>query len=104
MTIEGMEAHGSDTPGDERNPGHEPLAKPSAGKKKRRFPQEQMREWSGPQAVDQAIRGAIATCWMMLPADQKSAAVVEAQIRRLVDRALRDFREDCQAFGFGSPG
>lgn len=57
-----------------------------------------MRSMFGPQAVDQAIRQAVSTCWMMLPDDKKTVEVLEAEIRRLVDRALANFREDAKAF------
>ena len=57
------------------------------------------REVWGPQAVDQFIRQAVSTCWMMLPPEQKTAEAVEREIRRLVDRAMKDFREDMAAFG-----
>ncbi|MBX9790342.1 MAG: hypothetical protein K2Y37_15600 [Pirellulales bacterium] len=58
-----------------------------------------LRDMLGPQAVDQAIRNAISTCWMMLPENKKSVAVVDAEIRRLVDRALANLQEDATAFG-----
>lgn len=58
-----------------------------------------MRQFLGPGQVDQAIRHAIHFCWMSLPDDKKSIEEVETQIRRLVDRALRDLREDAEAFG-----
>jgi hypothetical protein len=35
---------------------------------------------------------------MGLPKNQRSVDEVEAQVRRIVERALRDFREDRQAF------
>ncbi len=57
-----------------------------------------MRDMLGPQAVDQAIGQAISTCWMMLPDDKKNVASVEAEIRRVVDRALENLREDSRAF------
>ena len=57
----------------------------------------------GPQAVDQAVRHAIATCWMMMPEGKKTPEAVEAEIRRVVDRALQNLREDCQAFGLCKP-
>jgi hypothetical protein len=41
--------------------------------------------------------------WMMLPAGKKSLDGLEAEFRRLVDRALRDAREDGEAFGMGAP-
>jgi hypothetical protein len=59
----------------------------------------------GPQAVDLTVRQAIATCWMVLPQGRKSVEAVEAEIRRIVERALKDLREDAQAFGIppGTP-
>ncbi|MFQ5411159.1 MAG: hypothetical protein ACE5EC_02640 [Phycisphaerae bacterium] len=53
----------------------------------------------GPQAVDQAIGQAISTCWMILPDDKKTIENVEAEIRRIVDRALANLKEDARAFG-----
>jgi hypothetical protein len=53
----------------------------------------------GPQVVDQQVRQAISMCWMMLPDDKKSVDVVESEIQRIVARALKNLREDCQAFG-----
>lgn len=60
---------------------------------------EAMRTMLGPQAVDQAVRQAITTCWMLLPEDKKNVAALEAEIRRIVDRALDNLRQDAQAFG-----
>ena len=60
---------------------------------------QRMAEMFGPAQVDQMIRQSIQFCWMGLPADRRSTDEVEAQIRRIVDRALRDFRDDRQAFG-----
>ena len=60
-----------------------------------------MREMLGPQAVDHAIRSAITTCWMMLPDERKNVASLEAEIRRVVDRALANLKEDAGAFGIG---
>jgi hypothetical protein len=57
-----------------------------------------MRDMMGPGHVDQSIRMAIQHCWMMLPDEKKNAAGLETEIRRLVDRALKDFKEDAQAF------
>ena len=58
-----------------------------------------MRQMMGPGQVDQMVRGAIQHCWMMLPEDRKHVDAVEAEIRRLVDRALADLRDDVRAFG-----
>ena len=65
---------------------------------------ERMRSLFGPQQVDQQIRQAIQFCWMALPQEKKNVDEVEKQIRRLVDRAMRDLREDTDAFGLGELG
>lgn len=64
-------------------------------------PGEGMRSMLGPMGADQAIRQAISTCWMMLPEDKKTIETVESEIRRLLDRALNDLKEDAQSFGIG---
>jgi hypothetical protein len=66
---------------------------PDAGKKLRAF--------FSPQQVDHQIRQAIQFCWMALPPEQQNVDGVEKQIRRLVDRALRDLREDAETFRLG---
>jgi hypothetical protein len=63
-----------------------------------------MRDMFGPQAVDQAIGQAITTCWMMLPEDKKNVATLEAEIRRIVERALASLKEDAGAFGIPADG
>lgn len=60
---------------------------------------ERMADVFGPAQIDHMIRQAIQFCWMGLPKERRSVEEVEVQIRRIVDRALRDFREDRQAFG-----
>jgi BMFP domain-containing protein YqiC len=60
-----------------------------------------MRTMFNPQQVDQQIRQAIQFCWLMLPPEKKTVQEVEKEIRRIVDRALRDLREDAQGFGLG---
>lgn len=62
-------------------------------------PMKGMRAMFGPMGADQAVRQAISTCWMMLPEDKKSIDALETEIRRLVDRALKDLKEDAQSFG-----
>ena len=62
---------------------------------------DRMRAMFGPGQADTQIRQAIHMCWMMLPGDKKTVAEVEQQFRRLVDRALKDLREDAEAFGLG---
>lgn len=61
--------------------------------------EQDMGHFFGPGHVDQTIRQAIQVCWMALPKDKRNVEDVESQIRRLVDRALKDLREDCEAFG-----
>jgi len=62
---------------------------------------ERFRDFFGPHQVDEQVRQAIQMCWMALPGDKKNVDEVETQIRRIVDRALRDLREDSDAFGLG---
>jgi hypothetical protein len=59
-----------------------------------------MREHLGPFAVDTSARNLITTCWRNLPEDGRNVDEVERQVRKLVDRALAEFREDSAAFGF----
>ena len=65
---------------------------------------ERFRSFFGPHQVEQQIRQAIQMCWMALPSDRKNVDEVEKQIRRIVDRALRNLREDSDAFGLGAGG
>jgi hypothetical protein len=60
---------------------------------------ERMAKLFSPAQIDQMIRQAIQFCWMGLPSERRSTDEVEAQVRRIVERALRDFREDREAFG-----
>ena len=59
---------------------------------------DSMREMFGPMQIDQQIRQAIHFCWMGLPNTKRTVDEVERQIRRLVDRAIRDMREDFDEF------
>jgi hypothetical protein len=59
---------------------------------------EGMGQLFGPGHVDQTIRQAIQVCWMALPKDKRNVDEVERQIRRLVERALKDLREDGESF------
>jgi hypothetical protein len=63
---------------------------------------ERMAEMFGPEQIDREIRQAIYFCWMALPKERRSVEQVEAEIRRIVERALKDFREDREAFGRSS--
>jgi hypothetical protein len=64
--------------------------------------QERMRSFFSPQQVDQQIRQAIQFCWMSLPPERQNVDEVEKQIRRIVERAIRDLREDSDSFGLGN--
>jgi|GEM_PF-1496016 len=60
---------------------------------------ENFRQFFNPGQVDGQIRQAIQFCWMALPREKRNVEEVERQIRRMVDRALRNLREDEQQFG-----
>jgi hypothetical protein len=60
---------------------------------------DRLRDFMGPHAVEQAIGQAISVCWMILPKEKKTIEGLEAEIRRVVERALKNLREDGQAFG-----
>jgi hypothetical protein len=57
------------------------------------------RKFFTPAHVDQFLRQAVSTCWMMLPRERRTVANVEIEVRRILDRVLRDLREDAEAFG-----
>ena len=59
---------------------------------------EKTADFFGPGQVDQTVRQAIHFCWMALPKERRNADELEKQVRRIVDRALRDFREDGDQF------
>lgn len=63
-------------------------------------PHESFRKHMSPSQVDQSVRSALQMCWMMLPSKKKTPEDVEAQFRKLVDRAIRDMREDFDTFEF----
>ena len=58
-----------------------------------------MREMFSPAQVDQSVRQAMQFCWMMLPENAKTVDELEKQFRRIVERAIKDVREDAEAFG-----
>jgi len=55
----------------------------------------------GPQQIDSTIRQAMQLCWMVLPSEKRNVDEVEKEIRRIVERAIRDLREDAESFGIG---
>jgi hypothetical protein len=59
---------------------------------------EAMRSMMGPGQVDQMIRMAVQQCWMMLPVERRNVEEIERQLRRLLDRAISDLRDDLTAF------
>lgn len=60
---------------------------------------DRMRGFFGPGQVDHMIRQAIQFAWMALPKERRTVEQTEAVVRHLVDRALKDFREDAITFG-----
>ena len=59
---------------------------------------DKMRDMFGPAQIDQQVRQAIHFCWMSLPKEKRNVDELERQIRRLVDRALKDVRDDFDEF------
>ena len=48
----------------------------------------------GPGMVEQYLYQTIQFCWMSLPADRRNLDELEKDIRRRLDRVLRELRED----------
>ena len=61
-------------------------------------PMAHMADMFGPGHVDQLVRQAVSSCWMALPKERRNVDEVERQVRRLVERALANLREDQAAF------
>jgi hypothetical protein len=61
--------------------------------------EERLSQFLTPNQADQMIHHGIQMSWMALPKDRRTADELEKQVRRFVDRALRDFREDNESFG-----
>jgi hypothetical protein len=53
---------------------------------------------TSPDAANDSIRKAIVFGWWLLPKDQRTDENLEREIRRLVDDAIREFREDKDRF------
>ena len=62
---------------------------------------DRMRRFMGPGQVDEQIRQAIQFAWIMLPDERKTVTEVERLIRQIVERALKNFREDAESFDQG---
>jgi hypothetical protein len=82
---------------------HSTVVKCGDGDEECRNPIEDMQHMFGPGHVDQTVRQTIQSCWMALPKSRRTVEEVEKQIRRIVDRALNDFRQDAAAFAPESP-
>jgi len=52
----------------------------------------------GPAEADRQVRRTIRLCWAMLPEDRRTKSELEKQVRRIVDRAIRDLHDDLNAF------
>ena len=61
-----------------------------------------MRDMFGPGQVDQQFRQAVHICWMTLPENRKTIDELEKQVRRIMERAFKDLREDASEFGLGT--
>lgn len=53
---------------------------------------------TSPDVANDSIRKAIIFGWWLLPKDQRTEENLEREIRRLVDDAIREFREDKDRF------
>jgi hypothetical protein len=51
-----------------------------------------------PGRVDTLVRAAVHGCWDALPDYRQSVEECERLVRKLVDRAIRDLREDATLF------
>ncbi len=60
---------------------------------------EKIADFFGPAQIDQYVRQAVHFCWTALPKERRNRQELEKQFRRFVERALKDFSEDNEAFG-----
>ena len=58
------------------------------------------RSWARTRWITKFGEG-VQFAWMMLPAERKTVAEVERVVRRIVDRAFKNFREDAASFDQG---
>lgn len=63
--------------------------------------QDKFRSIFSPKWVDYMLRQAIALCWATLPRESRTATEIQTQVWRIVERALKDQREDADVFGTG---
>jgi hypothetical protein len=57
-----------------------------------------MAEVFGPLQIDQSIRHALQFCWMSLPKEKRTTEEWEQQLRRIFERAIKDFKDDRTQF------
>jgi len=48
--------------------------------------------------VDQMLRAAVYSCWMALPGQERNYDELKRQMNRLIDRVIRDMKEDKEIF------
>jgi hypothetical protein len=60
---------------------------------------ERLRLMLSPQDVERQFRKAIQICWITMEPDKQNVQEVEKHVRRIVERALHDLREDPDSFG-----
>jgi hypothetical protein len=58
-----------------------------------------IRAMISPSHIEQSVRQAIRTYWIVMPDENRTIDELEKQFRRIVDRAFEDLREDGEAFG-----
>jgi len=61
-----------------------------------------MESFYGPGQVSQIACLLIQTCWRVMPKERRNVEEVEKEVRRIMERALANFREDVKSFG-GTP-
>ncbi len=67
-----------------------------------RTSKEQGRDFAGPTFPDMVIRQAIGMFWMSRPEGRKSLKHVTAEVQRIAENVLADFRRNPDAF-IGKP-
>ena len=56
----------------------------------------------GPGVVDVKVREAMQLCWIMLPDDNRTTSRLVDEMRRILERALKDVQDDERAFSGAS--
>ena len=52
----------------------------------------------GPGYIDKEVRSALQNCWLCIAKEDRTIDRVEAEFRRIVERAIKDFRDDEKVF------